>query len=93
MGILTRIVRIWKSDVNGVMDELEDKELLLKQHLREMEEELQRKEALLGELVSKHRGMQAERKSGEQEQERLEQDLKIAVTKGKDEIRRADWLP
>ena len=37
MGILSRFFRICKSDIHGVMDLLEDRELLLKQHIRDME--------------------------------------------------------
>ena len=32
MGIMTRIMRLCKADLHGVMDQLEDKELLLKQY-------------------------------------------------------------
>jgi phage shock protein A len=45
MGILTRIVRICKADIHGVMDHIEDQGLLLKQHLRDMEKALSEKEA------------------------------------------------
>jgi len=37
MGITTRLVRIFKADLHGVMDQLEDQGLLLKQHLRDMQ--------------------------------------------------------
>ena len=33
MSIMTRFVRIFKADIHGVMDQLEDKGLLLKQYL------------------------------------------------------------
>ncbi|MEW5736420.1 MAG: PspA/IM30 family protein [Thermodesulfobacteriota bacterium] len=40
MGIMSRLARLVKADVHGVMDHLEDKGLVLSQCLREMEEEL-----------------------------------------------------
>jgi len=40
MAILTRIIQLFKADIHGVMDQLEDQGLLLKQHLRDMEESL-----------------------------------------------------
>ena len=45
MGIMTRMLRLCKADVHGVMDQLEDKGLLLKQYLREMETSLGHKGA------------------------------------------------
>ena len=45
MAIMTRLLRLWKADLHGVMDRMEDKGLLLKQYLREMEESLREKQA------------------------------------------------
>jgi phage shock protein A len=44
-------MRLCKADIHGVMDQLEDKGLLLKQYMRDMEEELGRKEASLRQMV------------------------------------------
>ncbi|MBW1694925.1 MAG: PspA/IM30 family protein, partial [Deltaproteobacteria bacterium] len=55
MGVFTRIVRICKADIHGVMDQLEDQGLLLKQHLRDMEKALSQKEARLKKLVVSRR--------------------------------------
>ena len=43
MGVMTRIFRLFKADLHGVMDQVEDKTLLLKQCVREMEGSLQEK--------------------------------------------------
>jgi phage shock protein A len=51
MGMMTRFVRMWKADIHGVMDQLEDKTLTLKQSLRDMEEELERKKARLRQMA------------------------------------------
>ena len=45
MSILTRMIRLCKADIHGVMDEMENKELMLKQHLRDMEEALEAKKS------------------------------------------------
>ena len=50
MRIVTRIIRIFKADIHGVIDQLEDQDLLLKQYLRDMEEALHQKEAKLQNL-------------------------------------------
>ena len=45
MGIASRMVNIFKADIHGVMDQFEDRVLLLKQHLRDMAQTLNQKEA------------------------------------------------
>lgn len=88
MTMLTRFIRIWKADIHGVMDQLEDKPLVLKQSLRDMEEELARKEARLGRMnATKAQYIEDQRHLAE-EIEKLEQDLKIAIEKDKDDIAR-----
>ena len=52
MGIMTRLIKICKADVHGVMDQLEDKALLLKQHLRDMQETLTAKETELKKMMT-----------------------------------------
>ena len=50
MGILSRVVRLCKADLHGVMDQMEDKELLLKQHLREMQAVIADRQARIDQL-------------------------------------------
>ena len=51
MAIITRMIRLFKADIHGVMDQIEDQGLLLKQHLRDMEATLVQKEAGLKKMV------------------------------------------
>ncbi len=44
MALITRVSRLFRADVNAVLDRMEEPELLLKQAVREMEEELDRDE-------------------------------------------------
>jgi phage shock protein A len=88
MGIFTRIVRICKADIHGVMDQLEDQGLLLKQYLRDMEKALFQKEARLKKMVTSRRQAQQEQKKYNQEIEKIEQDLTAAIQKDKDDIAR-----
>lgn len=88
MAIIARIVKIFKADLHGVMDQLEDQELLLKQHLRDMEEALHDKEEKLQKMkASRHQGRQ-ELGRYKRQWESLEHDLKMAVRKDKDDIAR-----
>lgn len=88
MSILTRFTRLCKADIHGVMDQLEDKELMVKQCLREMAESLARKQA---ELEKTMRALARNRQDREQflrEREKLEQDLGAAIEKENDDIAR-----
>jgi phage shock protein A len=88
MAIMTRLVRLWKADMHGVMDQLEDKTLLLKQCLREMESSLRRKQARLAQLQGLREQLGRDQALRIEEQARLEADIALAVRKEKDEIAR-----
>ncbi len=88
MGIMTRVVRIFKADVHGVMDQLEDQELLLKQHLRDMAEALSLKEVKLNKMIASRKQAQQEYDKYRQQSQALEQDLAVAIQKNKDDIAR-----
>lgn len=88
MAIMTRLLRLWKADMHGVMDQLEDKALLLKQCLREMESNLRQKQAHLAQLQGLREQLGRDQALRLQEQERLEADIALAVRKEKDEIAR-----
>jgi len=86
MGIMTRILRLWKADIHGVMDQFEDKELLLKQHLREMENNLQHKKGRLKHISETSHRIQNDLTARQLEIDKLEKDLNLALTKEKDDI-------
>lgn len=88
MGIMSRFVRVCKADLHGVIDQMEDKGLLLKQHLREMEQALEVKEAELARLRNRAEQAAKETQRLGAECSRLEQDLDLALDKDKDDIAR-----
>jgi phage shock protein A len=88
MAIMTRFMRLCKADIHGVMDQLEDRGLVLKQYLRDMEQELDRKEARLKKVVASRDQAQREHEKYTRESEKLEQDLSVAIEKDKDDIAR-----
>ncbi|MBU0484034.1 MAG: PspA/IM30 family protein [Proteobacteria bacterium] len=88
MAIMTRFIRIWRADVNGVMDQFEDKELLLRQSLREMAEELHRKEDRLQQLEAIGEKTRRDQEGYRAEELKLEEDLEVALNKEKDDIAR-----
>lgn len=88
MGIMTRMLRLCKADVHGVMDQLEDKGLLLRQYLREMEDSLENKERQIQGMTRNAEQLQHHILRHGEEMEKLEADLNLAIEKEKDDIAR-----
>jgi phage shock protein A len=81
-------MRLCKADLHGVMDQLEDKQLLLKQHVREMTEALDRQQARLGRLESTGRQTARRLQEYRHKTQVMEADIRLALEKGRDEIAR-----
>lgn len=88
MSIMTRFVRLFKADVHGVMDQLEDKKLLLRQYLREMEKSLGQKEAQVRALSDRMDRLTAYTQRQTQEITKINQDVDLALSMRKDDIAR-----
>ena len=88
MGIATRLVKIFKADVHGVMDQFEDQGLLLKQYLRDMAEALNHKEGKVARMVNRRDQTRKEHDKYYRQYQALDHDLTVAVRKGKDDIAR-----
>jgi len=85
---MTRFVRIWKADVHGVMDQLEDKGLLLRQCLRDMEKDLEIKQEKLNRMKASLGQVRQELERHDRELAKHEQDLQVAIEKDRDDIAR-----
>ena len=88
MGIMTRLAKIFRADIHGVMDLMEDQGLLLKQHLRDMEEALSLNEVKLNNMLVSRKQAREEYDKYNRQSEALEQDLTVAVQKNKNTIAR-----
>jgi phage shock protein A len=88
MAMMTRLVRLFKADVHGVMDQLEDKGLLLRQYLREMETSLGQKEGQLSALSERMDRLSTHVQRHRAEMRKLDKDVDLALSKEKDEIAR-----
>jgi len=88
MGITSRMLRICKADLHGLVDRLEEPELLARHWLRVMRETLQDMAARLDRAVDGERRMKAEENSLTQEAEKLESDLDRALHHHKDDLAR-----
>lgn len=88
MAILSRITRLCRADLHGVMDQIEDSDLLLKQYLREMEQALAEKNVRLNRMKQHRNRLRHEHKRRAGQIEGLDQDVTAAIYKSKDDIAR-----
>lgn len=88
MAILTRVLQLFKADIHGVMDQIEDQKLMLKQHLRDMEETLNHKEAAFRQMCFARDQARQEYEKAATEINNLQRDLRIAIQKNRDDIAR-----
>jgi len=88
MGIVSRVVRLCKADLHGVMDQMEDKELLLKQYLREMQAVIVDRRTRIDQLEDVTGRVQRDLMRYHKQVQALEEDLDLAVAREKDDIAR-----
>lgn len=88
MTFMARLLGLLKADIHGVLDTIEDKVLLLSQYCREMEDSLQEKTVQLTRLAECCHSIKAEIAAREEEIEKLENDLRLALHKDKESIAR-----
>jgi phage shock protein A len=88
MGIMTRMAKIFKADIHGFMDQFEDQGLLLKQHLRDMQEALAAKEISLKTIQVTRQQIRQELDKFSRQREPLERDLGVAIQADKDDTAR-----
>jgi phage shock protein A len=88
MKFLDRALRMVRADAHGIMDQLEERSLLLKQHLREAEIEITRKRVRLEALEEEERLLREETSRQEQELARLDADVELALTGEDQELAR-----
>jgi len=88
MGLLSRIVRICQADLHGVMDHIEDRALLLKQYLREMQAAMASQQARIDQLEETVRTAQRQLTGYDRQLEAAEAELDRVVARDKDDIAR-----
>jgi phage shock protein A len=88
MSFLHRLGRLVRADAHGLLESLEDRALLVKQHLREAELELQRKRARLGALAEEERRLGDDASRLEATVHALDQDVQLALARGREDLAR-----
>lgn len=88
MRFFDRLTRLVKSDAHGILDQLEERSLLLKQRLRDAEIELSHKRARVEALEDEQRRMREEVERLESRESALDEDVALALAGGKEELAR-----
>ena len=88
MRFFDRLGRLLRSDAHGVLDQLEERTLLMKQHLREAEIELTRKRARAESLADEQRELREEAGRLDARLASLDEDVELALGGDKQELAR-----
>lgn len=89
MTLITRIARLFRADLHAVLDRIEEPEALLRQAIREMEEEQAADEKRLQCLLREAGQLSARRDERNRALAALEGELDLCFAAGKDELARA----
>jgi phage shock protein A len=88
MRLFDRVSRLVKSDAHGIIDQLEERDLLLKQHLRDAEIEVADKRARAESLEDEQRRLREEADRLAAVESSLDEDVELAIAGDKDELAR-----
>ncbi len=88
MKLFKRFITLARADAHGVIDSLEDTELILKQCLREAEIELDRKRTRFESLSNQLDQMEKERLRLSRDVQQLEADIALAMKQEQEELAR-----
>jgi len=83
-----RLTRLIRADAHGIIESLEDRSLLLKQHLREAELELQHKRARLATLADEEEHLIETSERLTRVVETLDRDTHLALEGGREDLAR-----
>lgn len=86
MRLFERVGQLVKSDAHGIIDQLEERSLLLKQHLRDAEIEIHRKRDDAQALEEEQRRLREEAERLGAKEAALDEDVELALAGGKEEL-------
>jgi len=89
MALINRIARLFKADFNAVLDQIEEPEQLLKQAIRDMEDELAAIEQRVSSCAHEQRIIGARRNELEVAREDYNDQLNLCFESGKDDLARS----
>jgi phage shock protein A len=88
MALITRISRLFRADFHAVLDRIEEPDILLRQAIREMEEELSRDQQRIKGLNHEQGQLMARKSELDQSMSKIEEELDVCFVAGKDDLAR-----
>jgi phage shock protein A len=88
MSFFSRLVRLCRADLHGVLDQMEDKPLMLRQCLRDMETAIEEARLDHRRLAAEQERVRREYERTKSEVDKLERDALLAVEKCRDDLAR-----
>ena len=88
MALITRVSRLFRADLHAVLDRVEEPDVLLKQAVREMEEDIARDRQRAKALNHQHTQLTARQADLDQSLYQIEEELDVCFTSGKDDLAR-----
>ena len=88
MALITRIARLFRADLHAVLDRVEEPDVLLRQAVREMEEELARDASALKLQAQERERFDAKEEELQQSLKALEEELEICLDADKEDLAR-----
>ena len=88
MALITRVTRLFQADLHAVLDRIEEPDLLLRQAVREMEDDLARDEQRMKVLIHDLDELGSRETNIEQSLAELEDELEVCFRSGKDDLAR-----
>lgn len=88
MALISRVTRLFRADLHAVLDSIEEPELLLRQAVREMEEEVTRQRQRIGILDQRHELLKRREAETGDFLDELEEQLDVCFDAGNEELAR-----
>jgi len=89
MALVTRISRLFRADLHAVLDRLEEPDVLLRQAVREMEEDLARDEHRLKQLAHDHADVVAREAGLQHSITQVDEQVDVSFAAANDDLARA----
>jgi len=89
MALITRVSRLFQADVHAVLDRIEEPDVLLRQAVREMEDELTHDERRLKLLSHEHHQLTARKTEVDQSLNEIDQELDVCFASSEENLARA----
>ena len=88
MALISRVMRLFRADLHAVLDSIEEPELLLRQAIREMEEEVARQRQRVGTMGQRRELLKSREAETGALLSELEEQLEVCFDAGNDELAR-----